>query len=47
MFNFNTSGGHDVLAEESNFYFFDRGHCYRATSENAIEFAGEPMMAQH
>ena len=20
-------GGHDVLAEGSNFYFFDRGHC--------------------
>ena len=21
--------GHDVLAEGSNFYFFDRGHCKR------------------
>ena len=32
MLSLNTSGGwggHDVLAEGSNFYFFDRGHCKR------------------
>ena len=50
VLSLNTCRGHDVLADGSNFYFFDRGHCKRdefGPPANAIEFAGKPMMAQH